>query len=70
MPEFLEEQVTEVKEQFTQVIENEAEVITPRGVEFVQQESVIQEQFTEVQENIDVIEQRPPGRIKAGRRRR
>jgi hypothetical protein len=35
MPEFLEKQVTEVKEQFTQVIENEAEVITPQGVEFV-----------------------------------
>ena len=57
MPEFFEEQITEVKEQFTEETENVVEFNTPQGAEFVEQESVVQEQFTEVQENIEVIEQ-------------
>ena len=57
MPEFFEEQITEIKEQITEETENVVEFNTPQGAEFVEQESVEQEQFTEVQENIEVIEQ-------------
>jgi len=57
MPEFFEEQIIEVKEQITEETENVVEVNTPQGPEFVEQVSVGQVQFTEVQENIEVIEQ-------------
>lgn len=57
MPEFFEAEITEVKEQITEETENVVEFNTPQGAEFVEQESVIQEQFTEIQENIEVTEQ-------------
>jgi len=60
MPEFFEEQITEVKEKITEETENVVEFNTPQGAEFVEQVSVVQEQFTEVQENIEVIEQSTP----------
>jgi hypothetical protein len=57
MPEFFEEQITEVKEQITVETENVVEVITPQGPEFVVQRSEVQEQFTEIRESIEIIEQ-------------
>ena len=57
MPEFFEEQITEVKEQITVETENVVEFNTPQGPEFVEQVSEVREQFTEVRENIEIIEQ-------------